>query len=127
MKMFLARSLVFTIALSSILFSGCGRSDPAPPPPLAAEQIVPEMRKVFTKAKADVSEAIAKIDTGLGQKDYTSAYQAVQFLCNLPQATTEQRSVSVRASLTIFGLMQTASTQGDQNSAAMIDYIKRNR
>jgi len=83
------------------------------------------MNKAFAKATSDVKEVVTRLNTALEAKDYPAAYEAVQLLFNLPVATKDQRMVSVRASLTINGLLQTAQAQGDPNAAAVLTLQKR--
>src|SRR3954454_16885282 len=99
-------------ALTLIIFPACHR-EVGPPTPLAVEQIPAELLKAYAKAKPDVLQIVNVLNSSLQSKDYTASFQAVQVLCNDPVATKEQRSVAVRAMLTINGLLQTAQAQGD--------------
>ncbi len=107
--------------------AGCSRSGSQPPPPLAVEQIPAEMKKAFAKAPTEVKDAVNQLNTSLESKDYVAASQAVQILFNLPVATKDQRMVSVRAMLTINGLLQTAQAQGDQKAAEALALQRRTK
>ena len=122
MKIDLTRAICFLVGLALLSATGCNRGSSGPPPPLAVEQITAEMLKVYSKATPEVKDAVAQLNSTLQNKDYPAAYQFVQALCNAPVATKEQRLVTVRAMLTITGLLQTAQTQGDQNAAAVLSF-----
>src|SRR4051812_15057726 len=102
------RSILFSAILFSFACTGCKQRTVPPPPPLPAAEIPGAMNKAFAKAPSDVKEVVTRLNTALESKDYPTAYEAVQLLFNLPVATKDQRMVSVRASLTINGLLQTA-------------------
>jgi hypothetical protein len=104
-----------------ILVGGCSK-DPSPPPPLAADRISPELERVYKAAKAETKDLVTKVSTGLQSKDYATSYDAVQALIALPDLTKEQRALSVRAMLTIYGLLQDAQAQGDEKAAAALRY-----
>lgn len=119
--------LSWLIALVAVLGAlGCNRT-PGPPPPLPAEQIPVEMQKAFAKSSTEVKDLIAEIERALSSKDYPAAYQRVQVICNLPEATPEQRQVSTRALLTLNALLQAAQAQGDQGAAAVLKQQQRSR
>ncbi len=105
---------------------GCSRN-PGPPSPLPAEQIAPEMQKAFAKSSTEVKDLIGEIERALQSKDYTAAYQRVQMISNLPEATPEQRAVTARAALTLTSLLQAAQAQGDQNASAALRQQQRSR
>lgn len=104
-----------------ILVSGCSK-DPGPPPPLAADRIPPELERVYNKANAETKDLVTKVSTGLQTKDYATSYDAIQALIARQDATKEQRALSVRAMLTIYGLLQEAQSQGDEKAAAALRY-----
>lgn len=104
-----------------VLAGGCSK-DPGPPPPLAADRISPELERVFSQGKAETKDLVTKVTTGLQSKDYATAYDAIQALIALPEATKEQRALSVRAMLTIYALLQDAQAQGDEKAAAAVRY-----
>ena len=120
------RKLFFLALLLTSLtfFSACSRTA-APPTPLAVEQIPAEMQKAFAKAKPEIKQLVEQLVAAVQAKDYPLAYQHVQAVCNIPEATKEQRSVSVRAMLTVNQLLQTAQSQGDQRAAAAIQLQKK--
>jgi hypothetical protein len=60
-------------------------------------------------------------------KDYPAAYQGVNSLLSMSGITPAQSTLAGRVMLTLSGLMQAAQAQGDQNSSAMLEYIKRNK
>jgi hypothetical protein len=123
----LLQKLTGLIAVVAILGAvGCNRT-PGPPPPLPAEQIPVEMQKAFAKTSTEVKDLIAEIERALSSKDYPAAYQRVQVICNLPEATQEQRQVSTRALLTLTALLQAAQAQGDQGAAAVLKQHQRTR
>ena len=114
--------LFCSLALCSmVLLPGCSK-DPGPPPPLAVEQIPAELEKAFKQARQEPKDLVAKITTGLQSKDYPAAYDAVQALGSVPDATKEQRALTARAMLTIYGLLQEAQSQGDDKAAAALRY-----
>jgi hypothetical protein len=121
----LFRSILLSAILLSLASTGCKQRTVPPPPPLPAAEIPGEMNKAFAKAPSDVKEVVTRLNAALEAKDYPAAYEAVQLLFNLPVATKDQRMVSVRASLTINGLLQTAQGQGDQNAAAVLTLQKK--
>ncbi len=90
------------------------------PPPLAAEQIPAEVQKAFGKAALPVKETADRMVASLQRKDYPAAYQDVQFLCNLPGETKQQRLLAARSMLAITSLLQAAQAQGDQQAAAAL-------
>jgi hypothetical protein len=85
------------------------------------------MQKAFAKTSTEVKDLIAEIERALSSKDYPAAYQRVQVICNLPEATQEQRQVSTRALLTLTALLQAAQAQGDQGAAAVLKQHQRTR
>jgi hypothetical protein len=116
--------LIAAVAILGTL--GCNRT-PDPPPPLPAEKIPAEMQKAFAKGSTEVKDLIGEIERALTSKDYPAAYQRVQVICNLPEATPEQRQVSTRALLTLTALLQSAQAQGDQGAAAVLKQQQRSR
>ncbi|HYG35852.1 MAG TPA: hypothetical protein VEC99_13760 [Clostridia bacterium] len=119
MKIPFSTILCLTATLALFLVSGCNRQ-PQPPPPLAVEQIPTEMQKAFTQATPQVKEMVTKLTASLQEKDYSMAYQGVQYLTSLPELTEEQRELTSRAMLTIYGLLQAAQAQGDQTAATTL-------
>jgi hypothetical protein len=105
---------------------GCNR-DSGPPPPLAVEQIPAEMQKAFNSAGTEAKEVVGRLISALQNKDYPTAYQEVQDLCNLPVETREQRELAARALLTITGLLQTAQAQGDERAATALKLRQTSR
>ena len=110
-----------TLCSMLLLLAGCSK-DPGPPPPLAVEQIPAELEKAFKQARQEPKDLVAKISASLQSKDYPAAYDAVQALGSVPDATKEQRSLTARAMLTIYGLLQEAQAQGDDKAAAALRY-----
>src|SRR5438045_3367353 len=122
----MSRHLVGAVLLTSLLIvTGCSRAGSQPPPPLAVEQIPAEMKKAFAKASPELKEAVTQLNTSLESKDYVAASQIIQMLFDMPVATKNQRMVTVRAMLTINGLLQTAQAQGDQKAAAVLSEQRR--
>src|SRR5438309_10363657 len=110
MKKCFARAFSLPLVIVLLGVTGCNR-ETGPPPPLALEQIPAELLKVYAKAKPDDLQVVTLLNSSLQTKDYPTAFQAVQVLCNAPVATKEQRNIAVRAMLTINGLLQTAQSQ----------------
>lgn len=108
-------------AVAWLAGAGCNQA-PTAPTPLAAEQIPAELEKAFKPAQETTKDLVTKVISGLQGKDYAGAYDAIQALCGAPDATKAQRALSVRAMLTIYGLLQTAQAQGDPNAAAALRY-----
>jgi hypothetical protein len=104
-----------------LFLAGCSK-EPGPPPALAVEQIPAELEKAFKQAKQETKDVVGKLNSGLQNKDYADAYDAVQALGNIPDTTKEQRMLVSRAMLTIYGLLQTAQANGDDRAAAAIRY-----
>ena len=104
-----------------LFLAGCSK-EPGPPPALAVEQIPAELEKAFKQAKQETKDVVGKLNSGLQNKDYADAYDAVQALGNIPDTTKEQRMLFSRAMLTIYGLLQTAQANGDDRAAAAIRY-----
>lgn len=115
--------MLLATLLAGFLPLGCSK-DPGPPPPLAVEQIPAELNKMFKDAKQDAKDLVAKLNSSLESKDYPAAYDAVQALGNLGDTTIPQRQLSARAMLTIYGLLQTAQSQGDEKAAESLQYHK---
>lgn len=113
-------------ALVILSHAGCSRAS-APPTPLPAEQIPAAMQTAFAKAGTEVKGLLAELEQALNSKDYPVAYEKVQLICNLPEATQEQRLVSTRAMLTLTALLQTAQAQGNQDAAAVLKLQQRSR
>ena len=101
--------------------------DPGPPPPLAAEQIPAELEKAFKAAKQETRDLAAKVSASLHAKDYPAAYDAIQALANIPDISIDQRKLTTRAMLTIYGLLQAAQAQGDDNASAALRYHQRTK
>jgi len=104
-----------------LFLAGCSK-EPGPPPALAVEQIPAELEKAFKQAKQETKDVVGELNSGLQNKDYADAYDAVQALGNIPDTTKEQRMLVSRAMLTIYGLLQTAQANGDDRAAAAIRY-----
>jgi len=121
MRQYIASVYCLIAALAFLLGMGCSQT-PTAPAPLAAESIPAELDKAFGSAQQATKDLVAKVNSGLQSKDYSSSYDAVQALCGAPGATKEQRALSALAMLTIYGLLQTAQAQGDQNAAAALRY-----
>jgi hypothetical protein len=113
--------------LASLLVLGGCKRDNAAPSPLSADQIPPEMRKAFAKAKSETKEIVEKMLTALQSKDYPAAYIDGGAISGAPGITKEQLLVTSRAMLGINELLKNASAQGDQDSTAFIDYQRHNR
>ncbi|MCX6926552.1 MAG: hypothetical protein NT154_25585 [Verrucomicrobia bacterium] len=116
----------FVAAFVLLSAAGCSRAS-APPTPLPAEQIPAAMQKAFAKAGTEVKDLVAELEKALNSKDYLVAYERVQLICNLAEATKEQRLVSTRAMLTLTTLLQTAQAQGNQDAAAVLKLQQRSR
>jgi hypothetical protein len=117
----IVRTILFALCFCFLGLLGCKHED-KPPPPLAVEQIPSELQKVFKVARQETKELIAKVSSGLQTKDYVAAYDAVQALCSVPDASTDQRAMASRAMLTIYGLLQAAQSQGDEQAAAALKF-----
>jgi hypothetical protein len=94
---------------------------------LAADQIPAEMQAAFAKAGPELKAKADEVLRQLQAKDYPAAYQGVNSLFGMAGITPAQTTLASRVMLTLSGLMQAAQAQGDQNSAAMLNYIKRNK
>ena len=116
----------FLAALALICATACRRNE-GPPPPLPADQIPVELKKAFGKAGPEIKDLVGEIERALQSKDYPAAHQSVLLLCNLPEATKEQRIVATRAMLTITASLQAAQAQGDANAAAVLKLQQRTR
>lgn len=115
------RRYLLILCAAIVCAAGCSKQ-PGPPPPLAAERIAPEFEKVFGQAKPETKDVATKVTAGLQTKDYAASYDAVQALIALPDLSKDQRALSVRAMLTIYGLLQEAQAQGDEKAAAAVRY-----
>jgi hypothetical protein len=91
---------VLFIAATLCLLIACKR-EVKPPPPLPLEQMPAELLKSFASAAPGVRDIVEKINVALNEKDFPGAYQGVQILCSLREATDEQRMMSTRAMLTL--------------------------
>ena len=117
----ITQSCCLTLFSVFLFLAGCAK-DPGPPPPLAAEQIPAELDKAFKSASQATKDLVAKVSSGLQTKDYPAAYDAVQALGSVADTTREQRALTSRAMLTIYGLLQSAQAQGDDQAAAALRY-----
>ena len=117
----ITQNVCLALCSLAILVCGCAK-DPGPPPPLAVENIPGELEKAFQAAKQQTKDIVGKVNSGLQSKDYPGAYDAIQALGSLPDTSIEQRRLTARAMLTIYGLLQTAQSQGDDKAAAALRY-----
>lgn len=115
------KHLAFVICALLMWVTGCSK-EAAAPPPLAADRIAPEMQKVFAQAKPETKDLVTKVTSSLQSKDYATSYDAVQALIALTDLSKDQRALTVRAMMTIYGLLQDAQAQGDEKAAAAIKY-----
>jgi len=99
----------------------------APPSPLAVDQIPAEMQRVFAKAKPELRQIVDKMVEALKSKDFPTAFEGMHYLTTVRDATKEQQLVTARSMLTVNALLQTASAQGDQKAAALLEYQKRSK
>jgi hypothetical protein len=109
-----------------VLGMGCSRP-PAPPEPLALEQFPAELDKAYAKCSAEATELVGKLKTSLQEKDYAAAYQTLQALTGLADATSDQRKFLTRANLTVYALVQTAQSSGDEKATAVINDYKASK
>ena len=116
----------FLAALTLVCAIGCRRNE-GPPPPLPAEQIPMELKKSFGQASPEIKGLVGEIERALESKDYPAAYQRVLLLCNLSEATKEQRLVATRAMLTLTASLRAAQVQGDANAAAVLQAPTENQ
>lgn len=108
------------ISITAIfVWCGCEKT-PAPPPPLAVEQIPVAFNKTFGKVKPQLKEPLTQMLTAVQDRDYTKASTLAQALADQPDLTKEQRLLMARAMLTLNGLLQAAQSQGDANAAAVL-------
>jgi hypothetical protein len=85
------------------------------------------LKKAFGQSSPETKDLVGEIKRALQSKDYPAAHQSVLLLCNLPEATKEQRIVVTRAMLTITASLQAAQAQGDANAAAVLKLQQRTR
>ena len=85
------------------------------------------MDRAFARATPECKDLIAQLKTALGARDFPSAFQFVQTLSTLPDASKAQRLVVARSMLSIQAALQTAKSQGDAKAAAAIDNYRRQR
>lgn len=112
-----ALQLIALLALG--ILNACHRAD-APLAVLPPEQIATEFGKTFSNAKQNVKDASDRVLKALADKDYPAAFQAVQELCSVGDATKAQQTLAARALVTIQGLLQSAQAQGDEKAAAAV-------
>ena len=70
------RLSAFATALALFCTVGCRRND-GPPPPLPAEQIPIELKRVFGQASPEIKARVGEIEQALQSNDYPTAYQGV--------------------------------------------------
>jgi hypothetical protein len=121
MTLVLMKRYLLVLCATLVWGAGCSK-EAGPPPPLAAERIAPELENLFSQAKPEAKDLVTKVTTGLQTKDYATSYDAVQALMALPDLSKDQRALCVRATLTVYGLLQDAQDRGDDKAAAAIRY-----
>ncbi len=117
-------ALAFLFVLT--LGVGCNRSS-APPTPLTAEELPGALEKAFSKAKPEARDLANQVVAFVQAQDYSQAYTGLQNLLGKPGLTKEQTSVTVRGSLTVNGLLQSAQAKGDPKAAQTLKYIHDNK
>jgi hypothetical protein len=124
MKNLIGLLLVVVLALAAIPIAGCNKNT-GPPPPLAADQIAPELQKAYASAKPEFKDVVQKITAAMQEKDYPAANAGIQFLFTSAEGTKQQHLMAARAMLTITQLLQEAQAKGDTKAAAAIQYNKK--
>lgn len=112
-------ALQISALLALTILNACHRED-APLAALPPEQIPAEFGKTFSNAKPGAKDASDRVLKALADKDYPAAFQAVQELCSVGDATKPQQTLAARAMVTIQGLLQSAQAQGDEKATAAI-------
>jgi hypothetical protein len=113
------RVLAFLASLVVLASVGCNHTS-EPPPPLAIEQIPTAFQKAFDQSGPEPKQAAGLVTSALAIKDYPTAYQEVQALCELPGQTREQRLLATRALLAIMRRVQDERARGDSNAATVL-------
>jgi hypothetical protein len=114
---------VLCVGAAVCLLVACQRES-KPPPPLALEKVPSELVKNFSGAAPGVRDIVEKINIALNEKDFSNAYQGVQILCSLREATDQQRMISTRAMLTLTTVLQQAQAAGDQEAKSTLSAQK---
>lgn len=110
-------SLVLAFCLALMLFGSACRRASAPPAPLPIAEVPAEIQKAFAQAAPGAKDIAAEVAKATREKNYPAAYQGMQVLVSLHDATPEQRTVAARAMLAITTLLREAEAKGDPAAA----------
>jgi hypothetical protein len=126
MKHFRINGVTFAFVLVLMLGVGCDRKV-APPVPLPVEQLPSALEKAFIKAKPEAKDLANQIVASLQAQDYSKAYTLLQNLLGKPGLTKEQMDVTIRGSLTVNTLLQSAQAKGDSKAAETLKSYRVNK
>jgi hypothetical protein len=110
-------SLLLAFAVGLVLSGSACRRASAPPTPLPIAEVPAEIQKVFAQAAPGAKDIATEVAKAAKEKNYPAAYQGLQILVSLHDATPEQRTVAARAMLAITTLLQEAQAKGDPAAA----------
>lgn len=99
--------------------SGCRRAS-APPSPLPLTEIPGEIQKGFASAAPGAREIAGQVAQAVKAKDYPAAYEGVQILASLHDATPEQRNIAARSLLGVVGVLKELQAKGDPAATAAL-------
>jgi hypothetical protein len=117
------------LTLLGFAFIGCaGCSDhPAPPAPLAAEQIPAAMDSAFAKAAPESRQTADEIVAAWQKQDKERAIVQLQGLCAQPQLTPAQRVAATRTMMAMRQQLQAAAANGDAYAADLLQKMRASK
>lgn len=114
---------VLLCGLAALAGLGCQRQS-SPPAPLAIGEVPAELAKAFAGAAPGAKEIAGQVAEGVKSKDYPAAYEGVQILVSLHDATPEQRTVATRAMLSLTSILKDLQAKGDPAATAALQARK---
>lgn len=86
--------------------------------PLA--EIPGEIQKAFATAAPGARDIAKQVAEAVKAKDYPAAYEGVQILASLHDATEEQRTIAARSLLGVVGVLKDLQAKGDPAATAAL-------
>ena len=114
------RSILALVLATCVLFAAGCRQGSSPPSALALTEIPGQIQKAFATAAPGAREIAKQVSDAVRVKDYPAAYEGVQILASLHDATPEQRSVAARSLLGVVGVLKELQAKGDPAATAAL-------